>query len=359
MEQLVQLLLEALHHLVHHIFDALHGGGDVLALHLLILQLGIGPKDLQGSGEVIAQKAVELRRLLGVAALVLKHLGGDDADAVDLLAELGIVDLTVDGPDLLKHRSLGILLCGRFFGGLRLRGGRIGQPLAGEHQAVVSVVQIPQGEQAVVQHIGQLIPHLGGGGPQGGGEGTDGDHSTGAQHRQVFPAAPHLVPLPQAHPQAAQTAEKEAQDGKGGFQIPGHVREHPQAARQSGNRGEAENQAQDPADHGKTSGLDGQPGEDLAGDRRRGGALPGGPVLDRTGPHRAILLGIVGVLPPDIGFFAAPAQQLYNDHQDADRGEKEQEEDRGDPETTVTGARVLAGRAAGRAILIEIMLHNH
>jgi hypothetical protein len=65
------------------------------------------------------------------------------------------------------------------------------------------------------------------------------------------------------------------------------------------------------------------------------------------------------VLPPDIGFFAAPAQQLYNDHQDADRGEKEQEEDRGDPETTVTGARVLAGRAAGRAILIEIMLHNH
>ena len=39
--------------------------------------------------------------------------------------------------------------------------------------------------------------------------------------------------------------------------------------------------------------------------------------------------------------------------------QKEQKEDRGDPETAVTGAPVPAGRAAGRAILIEIMLHNH
>ena len=156
---------------------------------------------------------MELRRLLGVAALVLKHLGGDDADAVDLLAELGIVDLTVDGPDLLKHRSLGILLCGRFFGGLRLRGGRIGQPLAGEHQAVVSVVQIPQGEQAVVQHIGQLIPHLGGEVPR-------------AEERALMeitvrgPASPGIsgsaapCSASAGHPQAAQTAEKKHRTGR-------------------------------------------------------------------------------------------------------------------------------------------------
>ena len=145
-----------------------------------------------------------------MAALVLKHLGGDDADAVDLLAELGIVDLVVDGADLLKHSALGILLGGSLFGRFRLRGGRIGQPLAGEHQAVVSIVQIAHGEETVIQHIGQLIPNLGRGGSQRGGEGADRDHSAGAQHSQIFPAAPDLVPLPQADPQTAQAAKEEA-----------------------------------------------------------------------------------------------------------------------------------------------------
>ena len=41
-----------------------------------------------------------------MAALVLEYLGGDDADAVDLLAELGVVDLVVDGADLLKSPQL-------------------------------------------------------------------------------------------------------------------------------------------------------------------------------------------------------------------------------------------------------------
>ena len=53
---------------------------------------GVSPENFQGGGQVVAQKAVELVGLLGVAALVLEHLGGDDADAVDLLVQLGVVD---------------------------------------------------------------------------------------------------------------------------------------------------------------------------------------------------------------------------------------------------------------------------
>ena len=56
LEELVQLLLEALHHLVHHALDAFHGGGDVLPVHLLVLQLGVSPENFQGGGQVVAQK---------------------------------------------------------------------------------------------------------------------------------------------------------------------------------------------------------------------------------------------------------------------------------------------------------------
>jgi len=72
-----------------------------------------------------------------------------------------------------------------------------------------------------------------------------------------------------------------------------------------------------------------------------------------------VLLGIVGVLSPDVGLFAASAEHLDNDHQDAHRGEEEQAEDCGEPETTVAGAPVPAGRAAGCAVLIGMLLHNY
>ncbi|MBR5000853.1 MAG: MerR family transcriptional regulator, partial [Firmicutes bacterium] len=42
LEQQIQLLFKPLHHLVHHGFDALHGGGDVFSGHPLGLQLGVG-----------------------------------------------------------------------------------------------------------------------------------------------------------------------------------------------------------------------------------------------------------------------------------------------------------------------------
>ena len=40
-------------------------------------------------------------------------------------------------------------------------------------------------------------------------------------------------------------------------------------------------------------------------------------------------------------------------------GEEEQAEDCGEPETTVAGAPVPAGRAAGCAVLIGMLLHNY
>ena len=46
LEEAVQLLLKALHHLIHHTLDALFGGGDVLTLYPLSLQLGIGAQNL-------------------------------------------------------------------------------------------------------------------------------------------------------------------------------------------------------------------------------------------------------------------------------------------------------------------------
>ena len=41
LEQLVQLLFKAFHDLIHHAFNALLGGGDVLAFNSLRLQLRI------------------------------------------------------------------------------------------------------------------------------------------------------------------------------------------------------------------------------------------------------------------------------------------------------------------------------
>ncbi len=88
LEQLVQLLLEALHHLCpSSSLDPAHGGGNVLPLYALGLRLGIGSEDLQGSGEVVAQKGMELGRPFRVALLILENLGGDDPDAVDLRRE--------------------------------------------------------------------------------------------------------------------------------------------------------------------------------------------------------------------------------------------------------------------------------
>ena len=84
-------------------------------------------EDFQGGGQVVAQKAVELVGLLGVAALVLEHLGGDDADAVDLLIQLGVVDVRVDGADFLQNGVLRVLR--RFLlGGLLLLLGGSGMP---------------------------------------------------------------------------------------------------------------------------------------------------------------------------------------------------------------------------------------
>lgn len=42
LKELIQLLLEAFHHLAHHPLDPAHGGGNVLPLYALGLQLGIG-----------------------------------------------------------------------------------------------------------------------------------------------------------------------------------------------------------------------------------------------------------------------------------------------------------------------------
>lgn len=114
LEQLVQLFFKALHDLIHHAFNALHSGGNVFTGHLLVLQLGIGPEDLQRSGEVIAQKAVQLGRFLRVLPLVVQNFGGDDADAVDLLAEPGVIDGVVDSANLIQYRVLGTLLFGLF-----------------------------------------------------------------------------------------------------------------------------------------------------------------------------------------------------------------------------------------------------
>lgn len=75
LKELIQLLLEAFHHLAHHPLDPAHGGGNVLPLYALGLQLGIGPEDLQGCGQVIAQKGMELGRPFRVALLILENLG--------------------------------------------------------------------------------------------------------------------------------------------------------------------------------------------------------------------------------------------------------------------------------------------
>ena len=75
-------------------------------LYALGLQLGIGPEDLQGCGQVIAQKGMELGRPFRVALLILEDLGGDDPDAVDLRREGRVFDGVVHRPDLGQHRVL-------------------------------------------------------------------------------------------------------------------------------------------------------------------------------------------------------------------------------------------------------------
>ena len=207
MKELIQLLLEAFHHLAHHPLDPAHGGGNVLPLYALGLQLGIGPEDLQGCGQVIAQKGMELGRPFRVALLILEDLGGDDPDAVDLRREGRVFDGVVHRPDLGQHRVLlvhrGSLLLLRL--SLLCRG-RVVQPLTGEDQPVPAVVQETQGEQPVIQHILQAVPHLGRGGTGGGRQRRDGDGLAAADHGQIVPVGAHLLLFPQAGPQHAGTA---------------------------------------------------------------------------------------------------------------------------------------------------------
>ena len=54
LEELVKLLLEALHHLVHHALDAGLSRADILSLHALLLHTGVGPEDFEGRRQIVA-----------------------------------------------------------------------------------------------------------------------------------------------------------------------------------------------------------------------------------------------------------------------------------------------------------------
>ena len=136
----------------------------------------------------------------------------------------------------------------------------LGDAVAGEYQAVAAVVQITQGEEAVVQHVLQRVPHLGGGDPHGGGQGGDGDGGPAADHGQIAAEGAHLLPPPQAAPQTAQTGAKPAQGKHDLLQIPGYVRQHPQISHNLINRNKSENGGEDDPNSGKALGLGGHLG---------------------------------------------------------------------------------------------------
>ena len=156
---------------------------------------------------------MQLRGLIRVLPLIVQNLGGNDADAVDLLAEPGVVNGVIDGTDLLQHRVLRSLLLGL----LRLLGlllGGVIQALAGDHQHSAAQIQITVGEQVLIQHILQIVPDLGGGGPGGRGQGGQRDTGAPTDHGQVLPEAAYLLLPAQAHQQAPRAAAQKAEDGQ-------------------------------------------------------------------------------------------------------------------------------------------------
>ena len=292
-----------------------------------------------------------------MAALVLEHLGGDSADAVDLLVQLGVVDARIDGADLLQDRVLGILL--RLLrGGFLLLGG-IGDAVAGEHQAVIAIVQIALGEEAVVQHVLQRVPHLGGGGPQGGGQGGDGDGGPAADHGQVAAEGAHPLLPAQAGPQAAQPGPEETEDGDQFFQIPGDVREHPQISEHGVDGGEAKDGGEHgPRDsqllcRGRHLGQKAVGGRHSAGVGHRSGLSAH---LRGAGTHAPLfLLHVVGVA----ALLLPAAGQFDYDHQNADGRDGKQEKQGQDPEAPVAPFPAPAGAAPGVvAVVVGLICHG-
>ena len=301
---------------------------------------------------------MELVGLLGVAALVLEHLGGDDADAVDLLIQLGVVDVRVDGADLIQNGVLRVLRR-LLLGGLLLLLGGIGDAVAGEHQAVIAVVQIALREESVVQHVLQRVPHFGGGGPQGGGQGGDRDGGPAADHGQIAAESAHPLLPAQAAPQAAQPGSEETEDGDQFFQIPGDVWKHPQISKHGVDGGEAKDGGEHGAHDGQLLCLGRHLGQKAVGGRHRAGVghRPGlSAHLRGAGAHAPLLLlhvvGVAALLLPAAG-------QLDDDHQNAYRGEHEEEEQRQNPEAPVAPISAPAGAAPGVvAVIVGLICHS-
>ena len=301
-----------------------------------------------------------------MAALVLEHLGGDDADAVDLLIQLGVVDVRVDGADFLQNGVLRVLRR-LLLGGLLLLLGGIGDAVAGEHQTVAAVVQIAQGEEAVVQHVLQRVPHLGGGDPHGGGQGGDGDGGPASDHGQVIAEGAHLLLPAQAGPQATQAAAQTAQHGDGILQKPGQLpfKQPKQRIRDHCRGDKSENGGENHAHCGHFLRFRGHLGQQAVGGRD--GAGGGGAAglglaahLDGAGAHLPLLLlHIVGVPAAGSGLLPAAAGQLDDDHQNAHRGEHEEEEQRQNPEAPVASIPAPAGAAPGVvAVIIGLICHS-
>lgn len=224
--------------------------------------------------------------------------------------------------------------------------GGAGEAVAGEDQPVAAVIQKALRENAVVQHVGQVVPDLGGGQSGGRGQGGDGHRALPADHSHVVAPAAGLFALAQPGPQAAQAGGGDAGqhhqlhnflNEKGKIAVEQPVQRVAQAADKAD---EAASGGGGPGDgpvfallvqlgdqvaapvllfSGLEQGLlPGGAGGLLPGGSGLGRLLPGGGLIGGASPHvpLAVLLLIVGVP----ALFLVAAEHLQHNHQHAHRG---------------------------------------
>ena len=217
LEQFVQLVFKGGDEQVERALDALFGFGDVLAVHPLAVQLGVGVQQFEGGGQVVVDELAQLVLLAGVGLGKGKDAGADRFQAGGLVPQHRVGE---DRARLMQlaQKPLVLALPGGI--GVRLRrallGGRGGDGrVAPHHQEVGAVVDVGVGPKiAMVDGAFQYLAALLFGDACRGEQLVQGDVVPVAHHFVQLAFQPADPPEEQPQDQCAPAAHDHEQVGK-------------------------------------------------------------------------------------------------------------------------------------------------
>ena len=146
-KQLVQPVFKGGDEQIHAPLNALLCLSDVGALHILCRKLGVGVQQLEGSGQIVVHKFLQLRLFAGVLLCQLKDAGADRFQTADLGGHHRVRNGVVGLPQLLQKGGVLVRWCRC---GLRFRlFGRLGRSTA-HHKGSGAVVDVGVGTKVTV-----------------------------------------------------------------------------------------------------------------------------------------------------------------------------------------------------------------